>query len=102
MALAIRRRHTPVYYAQQIISAITYIRQQRQIPNFDRISRYLQRYAEITPRQCKEHLNNAVSDGLIVEYSAIISKGQRSGLEQEGYRIPQAGEVEQVCEVYAW
>ncbi|RUS72494.1 hypothetical protein EGW08_019748 [Elysia chlorotica] len=102
MALAIRRRHTPVYYAQQIISAISYIRQQRQIPNFERISRYLQRYAEITPRQCKEHLNNAVSDGLIVEYSAIVSKGQRTGLEQEGYRIPQAGEVEQLNDGHDW
>ncbi|GFR79542.1 zinc finger MYND domain-containing protein 11, partial [Elysia marginata] len=102
MALAIRRRLTPVYYAQQIISAISYIRQQRQIPNFERISRYLQRYADISPRQCKEHLNNAVSDGLIVEYSAIVSKGQRTGLEQEGYRIPQAGEVEQLDDGHDW
>lgn len=95
MAPSVRRRHTPVNYAQQLIIAIISIRQQKQIPNFERISRYLQRYTEISPRRCKEHLNNAVSDGLIEEYTAVGFKGQRTGLEQEGYRLPQ-GVIEEV------
>ncbi|CAG5127559.1 unnamed protein product [Candidula unifasciata] len=93
MAPLVRRRLTPVNYARELINAILAIRQQKQIPNFERISRFLQRSAELTPRKCKEHLNNAVSDGLIVEYTAVGVKGQRTGLEQEGYRVPQSGEL---------
>lgn len=99
MAPSVRRRLTPVNYAKQLINAVLSIRQQKQIPNFERISRYLQRYTDITPRRCKEHLNNAVSDGLIVEYTAVGVKGQRTGLEQEGYRIPHPGEVPQEVSV---
>ncbi|KAH9520198.1 Zinc finger MYND domain-containing protein 11 [Bulinus truncatus] len=102
MASSVKRRHTSVEYAKQIISAIVAIRQQKQIPNFERISRYLQRNTEITPKRIKEHLNNAVSDGFIVEYTAIGVKGQRTGLEQEGYRIPQPGEVEEVNDGHDW
>lgn len=93
MAPLVKRRLTPVNYARELINAILAIRQQKQIPNFERISRFLQRNTEISSRKCKEHLNNAVSDGLIVEYTAVGVKGQRTGLEQEGYRVPQAGEL---------
>ncbi|CAL1526104.1 unnamed protein product [Lymnaea stagnalis] len=102
MAPSVRRRHTPVSNAKQLITAILSIRQQKQIPNFDRISRYLQRSTDVTPRRCKEHLNNAVSDGLIVEYTAVGVKGQRTGLEQEGYRVPQPEEIEYVNDGHDW
>ena len=96
MAPSVKRRLTPVSYAKQLLSAISYIKEQKQISNFERISKYLQRYSDITPRRCKEHLNNAVSDGFIVEYTALGFKGQRTGLEQEGYRIPKKGEEDDV------
>ena len=97
MAPLVRRRNTPVNYAKQLLKAIIYIREQRQIPNFDRISKYLARYTDITPRRCKEYLTNAVSDGFIVEYTTVGSKGERrNGIEQEGYRIPKKGEEEDV------
>ncbi|KAK7011699.1 zinc finger MYND domain-containing protein 11-like isoform X1 [Biomphalaria glabrata] len=102
MAPSVSRRHTPAKYAKELIAAIIAIRQQKQIPNFERISRYLQRNIDITPRKIKEHLNNAVSDGLIVEYTAIGFKGQRTGLEQEGYRVPQTGEVDVVNDGHDW
>ncbi|XP_005089957.1 zinc finger MYND domain-containing protein 11 isoform X2 [Aplysia californica] len=102
MAPSVRRRHTPVNYAKQLLSAIQSIRQQKQIPNFDRISRFLQRYTDITPRRCKEHLNNAVSDGFIVEYTALGVKGQRTGLEQEGYRSTQDGDEEEQDDGHDW
>ena len=60
MAPSVRRRLTPVAQARELLAAIIYIREQRQIPNFERISKYLQRYSEITPRRCKEvHRNVA-------------------------------------------
>lgn len=96
MAPLVKRRLTPVHYAKHLLNAINFIRQQKQIPNFDRISRYLQKTTELTPRKCKEHLNNAVSDGLIVEYTAVGFKGQRTGLEQEGYRIALPTDIQEV------
>lgn len=96
-----RRRLLSVNCAKRLINAIHFIRQQKQIPNFERISRYLQRFSDTSPRRIKEHLNYAISDGLLIEYTAVGVKGQRVGLEQEGYRIPHLEEEEREVSVLA-
>jgi len=102
MAPSVKRRHTTVDYAKQIIQAISSIKEQKQQCTFDRISKYLQRYTDITQRRCKEHLNNAVSDGFIIEYTYLGNKGQNTGKEQEGYRLPKKGEAEDPDDGHDW
>ncbi|BFZ01943.1 hypothetical protein BsWGS_04982 [Bradybaena similaris] len=102
MAPAVKRRLTPVIYAKQILSAITTIRLQKQIPNFERISRYVQRFSDLTEDEIKKYLNKAVYDGFIDEYTAVGVKGQRTGLEQEGYRILQPDKEEFQDDKHDW
>ncbi|BFZ02203.1 hypothetical protein BsWGS_05242 [Bradybaena similaris] len=95
MAPAVKRRLTPVVYAKLFLSAITTIRLQKQIPNFERISRYVQGLSCLTEDEIKEYLNYAVYDGFIDGYTTVEVKGQCTWLEQ-CYRILQPDEEEQV------
>lgn len=72
---------------QKIWAAITYIRHQRQIANTERIMRYMQRSFEISQSEAKLQLHNAVNDNLVERYTYVGTKGTKSGVEQEGFRI---------------
>lgn len=91
-----KRRQAPVAIARKLLEAVSYIRQQKQIPNLERITKYMQRVYDMGANECRRQLNNTVSDGLITEYLAVGFKGCRTGLEQEGYKIPSGEEAEMV------
>ncbi|KAL8587066.1 hypothetical protein ACOMHN_023456 [Nucella lapillus] len=88
MVRPVKRRMATVVQTKQLLEAVCYIRQQKQIPNLDRISKYMQREHSMSLAECRRNLNSVVNDGFITEYTALGFKGQRTGLEQEGYKIP--------------
>ena len=99
MVNLVQRRKATVEFTKQLLSAVTYVRQQKQIPNVDRICKYVHRTHHIPYSECCRQLNDAVEDGFIAEYTAIGFKGSRTGLEQEGYRLVPADEVAAVSDV---
>lgn len=73
--------------------AIAYIRQQKQIPNFERLSTYMKRVYNLNNADLESQLNFAVSDGLIDVKRSKGCKGSKVGIEQDGYRVPLEIEV---------
>ena len=96
MVRPVKRRQATVSLTRQLLEAVGYIRQQKQIPNLERISKYMQREYGMGFAECRRQLNSVVEDGFIMEYTAVGFKGSRTGLEQEGYKIPTADEVDVV------
>ncbi|ESP01788.1 hypothetical protein LOTGIDRAFT_225154 [Lottia gigantea] len=94
MVSPVKRRSSSSTRAKQLISAIVYVRQQKQIPNLKRISSYMLREHDVTESETQKQLNLAVKDGLIISYTAIGSKGSKTGIEQEGFKIPQLEDTE--------
>ncbi|GAB1601062.1 zinc finger MYND domain-containing protein 11-like isoform X3 [Argonauta hians] len=87
------RRQAAVVQAQQLLNAITYIKQQKQIPNADRITRYMQREHRVSPSETHKQLQFAVKDSLIYSYTAMGNKGSKTGMEQKGYKISDENDV---------
>ncbi|XP_013791360.2 zinc finger MYND domain-containing protein 11-like, partial [Limulus polyphemus] len=73
---------------QHIWEAILYIRQQKQIPNFNRISSYMRRKYNLKGNELEQQLDFAVRDKLVVIKTSIGCKGSKVGVEQNGYRLP--------------
>ena len=96
MVRAVKRRQATVAMTRQLLEAVGYIRQQKQIPNLDRISKYMQREHAMGYAECRRHLDCVVEDAFIMEYTAVGFKGSRTGLEQEGYKIPTTEEMDLV------
>ncbi|CAH1788122.1 unnamed protein product [Owenia fusiformis] len=90
MVRPIRRRWCQPPIAEKFWKAIIYIRQQKQIPNNERICRYMMREHEMTKSECETELDYAVKDGLVMNYKMIGSKGVKTGIEQEGYKLPES------------
>lgn len=88
-----KRRHSSVVQAKALINAIRYIRQQKQIPNLDRIQKYMLRVYDTKPAETEKQLQYTCKDGLIVSYTTMGKKGNKTGIEQEGYRIPDQEEL---------
>lgn len=88
-----KQRHSSVVKAKALINAIRYIRQQKQIPNLDRIQKYMSRVYDTKPAETEKQLQYTCKDGLIISYTAVGKKGNKTGLEQEGYRIPDQEEL---------
>ena len=76
---------------QTLWAAVEFIRQQKQIPNWDRISRYMARETDLAEEECKRELKLAVKDDLILSYTCVGFKGAKVGIEQEGYKVPEFG-----------
>ncbi|GFT07275.1 zinc finger MYND domain-containing protein 11 [Nephila pilipes] len=72
-----------------IWDAIAYIKQQKQIPNFERLAAYLKRVYQLNTPEAREQLNFAVSDGLVIVKKSLGCKGSKVGVEQNGYRVPE-------------
>ncbi|XP_050418210.1 zinc finger MYND domain-containing protein 11 [Patella vulgata] len=94
MSQPVKRRYSSILRAKQLLSGIAFIRQQKQIPNLKRISSYMLREHDVHEPEVQKQLNLAVKDGLIIHYTAIGSKGSKTGVEQEGYKIPQVDDSE--------
>ncbi|XP_049843177.1 zinc finger MYND domain-containing protein 11-like isoform X3 [Schistocerca gregaria] len=86
-----RRRVSCPQVTQQLWDAIATIRAQRQVPNMDRISRYMSRVHQINEDEVRRQLNHCVRDNLIRMIKRIGCKGSKIGIEQEGYALPKEG-----------
>ncbi|KAG8197419.1 hypothetical protein JTE90_014904 [Oedothorax gibbosus] len=86
--MAVKRRQGCPQTALHMWDAIAYIRQQKQIPNVDRLSGYMKRVYNLNPPDFERQLKFAVSDELVVLKKSVGCKGAKVGIEQDGYRIP--------------
>ncbi|XP_022257938.1 zinc finger MYND domain-containing protein 11-like [Limulus polyphemus] len=83
-----KRRLACPQTVQHIWDAVEYIRQQKQIPNFNRISSYMSRKYNLKGSDLERQLNFAVQDKLVVMKKSIGCKGSKVGVEQHGYKLP--------------
>uniref|UniRef100_A0A672S2B0 Zinc finger MYND domain-containing protein 11-like n=1 Tax=Sinocyclocheilus grahami TaxID=75366 RepID=A0A672S2B0_SINGR len=88
MSRVVKKRQADPKVVQYVWSAIEVIRNQKQIANMDRISKYLSRVYGMHPKDTARHLVLAVKDGLVVETLTVGCKGSKAGIEQEGYWLP--------------
>ena len=61
--------------------------------NLDRIQKYMSRVYETKPAETEKQLQYTCKDGLIIAYTTMGKKGNKTGIEQEGYRIPDPDEL---------
>ncbi|KAG7487397.1 hypothetical protein MATL_G00022810 [Megalops atlanticus] len=88
MSRVVKKRQADPRVVQHIWEAIEVIRNQKQIANMDRISKYLSRVFGVHPKETARQLSLAVKDGLVVETLTVGCKGSKAGIEQEGYWLP--------------
>lgn len=88
MVRGVKRRQSCTQHIRQILSSIAYVRQQKQISNHERISKYMQRENGISPVETEKQLHHAVRENLIASYTFVGSKGCKTGVEQEGFKFP--------------
>uniref|UniRef100_A0A8C9VVD1 Zinc finger, MYND-type containing 11 n=1 Tax=Scleropages formosus TaxID=113540 RepID=A0A8C9VVD1_SCLFO len=88
MSRVVKKRQADPRVVQHMWTAIEVIRNQKQIANMDRISKYLSRVFGIHPKETTRQLALAVKDGLVVETLTVGCKGSKAGIEQEGYWLP--------------
>ncbi|XP_031439569.1 zinc finger MYND domain-containing protein 11 [Clupea harengus] len=101
MARVVKKRQADPKVVQFVWSAIEVIRNQKQIANMDRISKYLSRVYGMHPKETARQLVLAVKDGLVVETLTVGCKGSKAGVEQEGYWLP-GDENEWEAESHDW
>ncbi|KAA0704651.1 Zinc finger MYND domain-containing protein 11 [Triplophysa tibetana] len=97
MSRLVKKRQADPKVVQYVWSAIEVVRNQKQIANMDRISKYLSRVYGMHPKDTARQLVLAVKDGLVVETLTVGCKGSKAGIEQEGYWLP-GDEMEQMSE----
>lgn len=83
-----RRRVSCPQSTQQLWDAIKTIRFQRQVPDVDRISRYMMRTYNVSHEEVVRQLGYCVRDGLLEQVKRVGFKGSKVGVEQEGYKLP--------------
>uniref|UniRef100_A0A3Q1GST6 Zinc finger, MYND-type containing 11 n=1 Tax=Acanthochromis polyacanthus TaxID=80966 RepID=A0A3Q1GST6_9TELE len=88
MSRVVKKRQADPKVVQYVWSSIEVIRNQKQIANMDRISKYLSRMFGMHPKETARQLSLAVKDGLVVETLTVGCKGSKAGIEQEGYWLP--------------
>ncbi|KAM6989426.1 zinc finger MYND domain-containing protein 11 isoform 3-T3 [Tautogolabrus adspersus] len=88
MSRVVKKRLADPKVVQYVWAAIEVIRNQKQIANMDRISKYLSRVFNMHPKETARQLSLAVKDGLVVETLTVGCKGSKAGIEQEGYWLP--------------
>uniref|UniRef100_UPI0037E72C13 zinc finger MYND domain-containing protein 11 isoform X2 n=1 Tax=Semicossyphus pulcher TaxID=241346 RepID=UPI0037E72C13 len=88
MSRVVKKRQADPKVVQFVWAAIEVIRNQKQIANMDRISKYLSRVFGMHPKETARQLSLAVKDGLVVETLTVGCKGSKAGIEQEGYWLP--------------
>lgn len=110
MAMSRRRISCPLA-VQQLWDAVKVIRFQRQVPDIERITKYMTKvhnmssgktamvfYLEMNLFElfilyCTEEvgrqLNYCVRDGLLILTKRVGNKGSKAGVETEGYKLPE-------------
>ncbi|XP_053294256.1 zinc finger MYND domain-containing protein 11 isoform X5 [Pleuronectes platessa] len=88
MSRVVKKRQADPKVVQYVWASIEVIRNQKQIANMDRISKYLSRVYSMHPKETARQLSLAVKDGLVVETLTVGCKGSKAGIEQEGYWLP--------------
>ncbi|XP_029444383.1 zinc finger MYND domain-containing protein 11 isoform X3 [Rhinatrema bivittatum] len=101
MARLTKRRQADTKVIQYLWTAIEVIRNQKQIANIDRITKYMTRVHGMHPKEITRQLSLAVKDGLIVETLTVGCKGSKAGIEQEGYWLP-GDEIDWETETHDW
>ncbi|KAM4705296.1 zinc finger MYND domain-containing protein 11 isoform 4-T4 [Rhinophrynus dorsalis] len=101
MARLTKRRQADTKVIQYLWTAIEVIRNQKQIANIDRITKYMTRVHGMHPKEITRQLSLAVKDGLIVETLTVGCKGSKAGIEQEGYWLP-GDEIDWEAETHDW
>ncbi|CAJ1072977.1 zinc finger MYND domain-containing protein 11 isoform X3 [Xyrichtys novacula] len=101
MSRVVKKRQADPKVVQYVWAAIEVIRNQKQIANMDRISKYLSRIFGMHPKETARQLSLAVKDGLVVETLTVGCKGSKAGIEQEGYWLP-GDEMEWETESHDW
>ncbi|KFO18506.1 Zinc finger MYND domain-containing protein 11 [Fukomys damarensis] len=101
MARLTKRRQADTKAIQHLWAAIEIIRNQKQIANIDRITKYMSRVHGMHPKETTRQLSLAVKDGLIVETLTVGCKGSKAGIEQEGYWLP-GDEIDWETENHDW
>ncbi|XP_069846701.1 zinc finger MYND domain-containing protein 11 isoform X4 [Dipodomys merriami] len=101
MARLTKRRQADTKAIQHLWAAIEIIRNQKQIANIDRITKYMSRVHGMHPKETTRQLSLAVKDGLIVETLTVGCKGSKAGIEQEGYWLP-GDEIDWETETHDW
>ena len=96
MVRPVSRRKADPRVVQKLWAAISAIRLQKQVANVERITRHMQREHEMRAVDIELQLQYAVSDGMISIYKALSQKGTNAGNEQDGYRIEQPEDEEEV------
>uniref|UniRef100_A0A674ET73 Zinc finger, MYND-type containing 11 n=1 Tax=Salmo trutta TaxID=8032 RepID=A0A674ET73_SALTR len=101
MSRVVKKRQADPKVVQYVWAAIEVIRNQKQIANMDRISKYLSRVFGMHQKETARQLSLAVKDGLVVETLTVGCKGSKAGIEQEGYWLP-GDEQEWEAESHDW
>ncbi|XP_058035744.1 zinc finger MYND domain-containing protein 11 isoform X7 [Ahaetulla prasina] len=101
MARLTKRRQADTKAIQHLWSAIEIIRNQKQIANIDRITKYMSRVHGMHPKETTRQLSLAVKDGLVVETLTVGCKGSKAGIEQEGYWLP-GDEIAYSMQPFSW
>ncbi|XP_037642910.1 zinc finger MYND domain-containing protein 11 isoform X5 [Sebastes umbrosus] len=101
MSRVVKKRQADPKVVQYVWAAIEVVRNQKQIANMDRISKYLSRVFGMHPKETARQLSLAVKDGLVVETLTVGCKGSKAGIEQEGYWLP-GDEMEWEAESHDW
>uniref|UniRef100_UPI0037E7ACE5 zinc finger MYND domain-containing protein 11 isoform X3 n=1 Tax=Semicossyphus pulcher TaxID=241346 RepID=UPI0037E7ACE5 len=102
MSRVVKKRQADPKVVQFVWAAIEVIRNQKQIANMDRISKYLSRVFGMHPKETARQLSLAVKDGLVVETLTVGCKGSKAGIEQEGYWLPGEEMQEWEAESHDW
>ncbi|XP_074659018.1 zinc finger MYND domain-containing protein 11-like isoform X2 [Tubulanus polymorphus] len=88
-----KRRTCPPLIALQLRKAMVAIRQQRQVPNLERMQRFTGREFGMKPNETESYLKSSEYDKLVIKYSSIGNKG-KAGIEQTAFRLPDLETIE--------
>ncbi|XP_050532952.1 zinc finger MYND domain-containing protein 11-like isoform X2 [Daktulosphaira vitifoliae] len=84
-----RRRISCPLAVQQLWDAVKVIRFQRQVPDIDRITKYMTKVHNMPSEEVGRQLNYCVRDGLLILTKRVGNKGSKVGVETEGYKLPE-------------
>uniref|UniRef100_A0A0K8T066 SAMD1-like winged helix (WH) domain-containing protein n=1 Tax=Lygus hesperus TaxID=30085 RepID=A0A0K8T066_LYGHE len=84
-----RRRMSSSEVVQQLWDAVKVIRYHRQVPNVDRIVKFMSKIYSVNEEEVTRQLGHCVRDGLLLVIKRKGSKGAKVGVEQEGYKLPE-------------
>ncbi|XP_023931028.1 zinc finger MYND domain-containing protein 11 [Lingula anatina] len=94
MVKPVKRRQASTIMVQQLWEGIRTIKHHKQVPNMERLARYMEREYDTRPSETANQLHFAVMDELVKSYKAVGKKGSRVGVEQEGFKLPETDDMQ--------